>query len=301
MRTDNSQLAAFAAVLRSGSFEAAAQALHVTPSAVSQRIRQLEERLGQVLIQRTLPCRATTTGKALARFAEQVTLLEAEMLREIGSPEADEEARPRLALAINADSLDGWFLDVCEAMLAATPVDFDLRVEDQDHSAALLREGTVMAAVSASAEAIQGCTVEAIGVMRYRAVATPDFVRRYFPVGTDVDGLSRAPMLTFNRKDALQGRFLQQLIGRSVPAPTHFAPSTPCFLEMARRGLAWGMIPEAMAEAALGRGELTDIAPGAWLDVPLYWHRWRVSSGVLDQLTREVRRVAAKALRVAAG
>lgn len=296
MKTDNAQLAAFAAVLRTGSFEAAAQALHVTPSAISQRIRQLEERLGQILVQRTTPCQATQTGKALARFAEQVSLLEAEMLREIGAAESGTEARLRLPIAVNADSLDSWFLDVCAAVLADCPVDFDLRVEDQDHSAALLREGTVMAAISASASPIQGCLVEPLGVMRYRAVATPAFVRRYGAEGMEVASLAAAPMLTFNRKDELQLRFLQRLLGSAVRPPTHFVPSTLGFLEMARRGLAWGMVPDNFLGEHFAKGELVDLVAGKSLDVPLYWHCWRVKSPMLDRLSREVMKSAANAL-----
>ena len=296
MKTDNAQLAAFAAVLRSGSFEAAAQSLHVTPSAISQRVRQLEDRLGQILVQRTTPCQATQTGKALARFAEQVALLEAEMLREIGAAEPGAAARLRLPIAVNADSIDSWFLDVCTAMLADCPVDFDLRVEDQDHSAALLREGAVMAAVSASASPIQGCLVEPLGVMRYRAVATPEFVRRYGTGGMDVASLAAAPMLTFNRKDELQLRFLQRLLGSTVRPPTHFVPSTLGFLEMARRGLAWGMIPDNFLGEHFARGELVDLVAGKSLDVPLYWHCWRVKSPMLDRLSREVMKAAANAL-----
>lgn len=53
------QLAAFAAVLDEGSFELAARRLSVTSSAISQRIKALEDRLGQVLVLRTAPCRAT--------------------------------------------------------------------------------------------------------------------------------------------------------------------------------------------------------------------------------------------------
>lgn len=297
MKTDNAQLAAFAAVLRTGSFEAAAQALHVTPSAISQRVRLLEERLGQILVQRTNPCQATMSGKVLARFAEQVALLEAEMFGEVGSSDASDGVRLRLPLVVNADSLDSWFLEVCEDVLANCAVDFDLRVEDQDHSAPLLREGSVMAAVSASPGQIQGCSVEPIGIMRYRAVATPEFIRKYFAGGVDVDRLGRAPMLTFNRKDELQARFMRQFTALAVQPPTHFFPSTLGFLEMARRGLVWAMIPEVFMGAALEQRELVEIAPGHCLDVPLYWHRWRLASPVLETLTRAVRKAAAAALR----
>ena len=132
--------------------------------------------------------------------------------------------------------------------------------------------------------------------MRYRAVATPAFVRQHFAAGVNVASLSLAPMLTFNRKDELQSRFLQQLVAQTVQPPTHFVPSTIGFLAMARRGVAWGMIPENFLGEVVDRRELVDISPGQCLDVPLYWHRWRIASPVLDRLSREVRVAAARAL-----
>lgn len=52
---DAVQLATFQAVIEGGSFEAAARTLHVTPSAVSQRIKALEQAVGQVLVRRRTP------------------------------------------------------------------------------------------------------------------------------------------------------------------------------------------------------------------------------------------------------
>jgi LysR family transcriptional regulator, chromosome initiation inhibitor len=79
-RLDADQLTAFAAVIESGSFDAAAERLHVTPSAVSQRIKTLEQRVGQVLVVREKPCKATEAGIPLLRLAVQTTMLESEAL-----------------------------------------------------------------------------------------------------------------------------------------------------------------------------------------------------------------------------
>ncbi len=296
MKIDNAQLAAFAAVLREGSFEAAARRLHVTPSAISQRIKLLEERLGQVLLQRTTPCLATAAGKVLARFAEQVTLLESEMLGEVGAPDDPASSHLRLPIAVNADSLDSWFLAVFETVPNDAAISFDIRTEDQDHSAVLLREGTVMAAVSASPLPVQGCAVEPLGVMRYLAVTSPAHAARHFPAGVTADSLAHAPMLTFNMKDGLQERFIARFTAEAIRPPTHYIPSANGFVEVAKRGLGWGMMPELHVSRALSAGELVEIAPGHHLDVPLYWHRWRLASPALDALSAAVRS-AGKALR----
>lgn len=296
MNIDNAQLAAFAMVLREGSFEAAARRLNVTPSAISQRIKQLEERFGQVLLQRTTPCQATAAGKTLARFTEQLALLEAEMLSDVGAVGMTGASPLRIPIVVNADSLDSWFLAVFDVPLKEA-ICFDVRVEDQDHSAALLREGTVMAAVSASSVAVQGCRVEPLGTMRYLAVASPELAERYFSKSVDSSSLNHAPMLTFNRKDGLQQRFIDLFAADGVQPPIHYIPSANGFVEVAKRGLGWGMMPEQFVSSALDAGELVQIAPGRHLDVPLYWHRWRLDSPALKALSEAVRHAAANALR----
>jgi len=297
MKIDNAHLAAFAAVLREGTFDLAARKLNVTPSAISQRIKLLEDRLGQILIQRTTPCQATESGRTLLRYAEEVTLLESEVLAALGVDAGDATTRTRIPIVINADSLDSWFAEVLQAVANDESLTLDVRTEDQDHSVALLREGVVMAGVSAIADAIQGCRVEPLGTMRYLAVASPSYVAKYFPTGVNEQSLNFAPMLMFNKKDALQWTFLSQLTSQIIHPPINYVPSTRSFLEAACRGLAWGMMPESIVSDALHSGALVKIAAKHWLDVPLYWHRWRIGSRSLDLLTTIVHNAAKNRLR----
>lgn len=301
MRIDNAQLAAFAAVLAEGSFEGAARRLHVTTSAISQRVRLLEERLGQVLLQRGAPCRATEAGKHLARFAGQVALLESDVLREIGLSDEDDRPASRLPVVVNADSLETWFLSVFDGLPRDGSVRLDIRVEDQDHSALLLREGTVMAAVSSSGAPVQGCRTELLGMMRYLALASPDYVSQRLAGRPLEDALAEAPMLVFNAKDALQARFLALCSEHPLDPPAHFLPSVHGFLEAVKRGIGWGMIPVILAREALDDGSAVEISPGRCLEVPLYWHCWRLDSPVVKALTQAVRHAAAVALDPAPG
>ena len=297
MKIDNAHLAAFAAALSEGTFELAARKLNVTPSAISQRIKLLEERIGQILIQRTTPCQVTEAGRPLLRYAEELALLEAEVLVELGVGEAGTASTFRVPIVVNADSLDSWFPAVFTALSERTSITLDIRSEDQDHSVALLREGSLMAAVSAHAEAIQGCRVEPLGVMRFLAVASPAYVETYFASGIQAETLARAPHLMFNKKDALQQVFLSRLTDTAIDPPRHYAPSTRAFDEATQRGLAWGMIPEQLAEPHLKCGQLVQIAPGQWLDIPLFWHRLRMGSVALDTVSRIVHQAARSSLR----
>lgn len=304
MRIDSRQLAALAAVLHEGSFEAAARTLHVTPSAVSQRIKALEERLGRVLIRRGSPCTATEAGQALQRHAQQLALLEAQALAPFGLDAVVPRGRGSsaappllpLAVAVNADSLATWFVPALAEVAGAHGVRFDLVVDDQDHSHELLREGRVMAAVTADPHPVQGCRAEPLGALRYLAVASPSFVARHFPSGPTHAALAVAPITVFDRKDQLQARFLRRLSHRVLAPPEHRIPSTHGFIHAALHGLGWGVHPQMLVASLVERGDLVEIAPGHRLDVPLHWQSWRLDAPVLAALGAAVRAAARAAL-----
>jgi LysR family transcriptional regulator, chromosome initiation inhibitor len=289
MKLDSAQLAAFTYVIREGSFEAAARALHVTPSAISQRIRALEERVGQVLVVRANPCMPTDAGEGLFLHAQQIQLLEDEALQSF-IPETT--VRARVAIAVNADSLATWFMPAIGQIHQQLGVQVELVVEDQDHSSALLRQGKVLAAVTSDPHAVQGCRIEPLGAMRYVAVATPGYMLRYFTDGVTDEALAHAPVNVFNRRDQLQTRFLKQLSRKRIQPPVHYVPSTHGFIHAALAGIGWGMNPHLLVMPLLDSGDLVEIAPGKTLDVPLHWQAWRLQSGLLQALAQAVRQAA---------
>ncbi|GIJ77335.1 LysR family transcriptional regulator, chromosome initiation inhibitor [Micromonospora phaseoli] len=294
---DSTQLRTLAAVVAEGSFEAAARLLHVTPSAVSQRIKALEETVGQVLVRRHRPCDATEAGRPLLRLAGQFALLEREALADARGPLGGDRGRTRVAIVVNADSLATWFPSALARLPEAPELSFDLRQDDQDHTAELLRGGVVTAAVTAQREAVQGCRVRRLGAMRYRALAAPGMVQRWFAAGGTRPAFAAAPVIVFDRKDRIQHRFMRSVTGRALDPPVHYVPSVPAFNEAIRLGLGWGLVAEQIADADLAAGRCVDVAPGRVLDVPLYWQHWRLDSPVLTAVTTAVCAVAAEALR----
>jgi len=286
MRIDGQQLAAFAAVIEHGSFDAAAERLHVTPSAVSQRIKALEQRVGQVLVVREKPCTATAAGIPLLRLAAQTALLEAEALAEMVGGDG---ALPRIALAVNADSMATWFTGVFEAL---DGVLFDVRIEDQDHSARLLRKGLVMGAVTTERKPVTGCRVQPLGVMRYIPMASPSYVKQYLPDGFTPLAVAGAPSLAWNRDDALQDDLVRKAFRLNITRPVHYVPTAEGFGAAARAGLGWGMFPEPLAAPHLADGSFVQIAE-VHLDVPLYWQCWKLDSPMVARITDAVRSAAA--------
>ena len=298
---DYAALSALAAVVREGSFERAARALNVTPSAVSQRIRLLEERVGCALVVRAQPCRATETGQRLCRHVDQVRLMEHELQTALPTLEpADGELPARrvtLPVAVNADSLATWFAPAAARYAADAPVLLEVAVDDQDHTAERLKSGAVLAAVTAMAEPAPGCNSRPLGAMRYVATASPAFVARYFADGVNARTLAEAPSLVFDRKDQLQARWVRRQCRRAVELPRHALPSTQAFVEANGAGMGWGMQPLPLVRPLLASGALVELVPGATLDVRLYWQHARAASSLLEGLTRAVLGAAREALR----
>lgn len=286
---DYAGLEALAAVLREGSFDRAARKLHVTPSAISQRIKLLEERLGQVLVMRGAPCTGTEAGRRLCLHVEQVALLENELRR--NNPELVPEgqvARPTLKLAVNADSLNSWFVDAMAAFTQEGNELLDISIDDQDHTAKRIKEGEVMAAVTASSSHITGCNIWPLANMQYVAAASPAFIARYFGAqGINAQTLSLAPVLTYDRKDAMQDKWLHQqgVSARHAP-PRHWVPSAHAFVRACEAGVAWGMHPTVLIREHLSNGSLVELLPGSGIPVPLYWAHARNAQTGLERLTQ---------------
>jgi len=289
MTPQPAQLEALVAIADHGSFEAAARVLHVTASAVSQRIRALESLAGQVLVSRTTPCRPTDAGAAYVRLGRQTRLLYDEARLAVD----DTDHVVGLAVAVNADSLATWFRDVLSSAAAWDGTALRLRVEDQAYSAGLLRSGDVLAAVTSDPTPVQGCAVEPLGVLRYGAAATPAFVERWRR-GRGMDW-ERMPVVVFNEKDALQH---EVLAARGItPRTVHQVPTSTDFHEAARRGLGGCLVPEPQLLPDLEAGLLERLPGRDHVDVPLFWQRWRLDSPALSRLTDAVHAAARTHLR----
>lgn len=290
---DVDQLRALVAVVDAGTFDRAAARLHVTPSAVSQRIKALEATAGAVLLQRTKPVRPTRQGEVLLRTARQVSHL----LDEAGSLLTDSGAagsrdRVRVPVVVNADSLATWFGPAVVDVGRGPTLELEVRRDDEAVTADLLRSGEAMAAVTADPSPVQGCSVHRLGMMTYRAKASRRFVRKWLPEGSTPEALGRAPVVQYDHKDTHQNRLLRAVAPEARP-PEHFIPDSVQFVAMIRSGIGWGMVPDLQDPL----DQLVVLDP-AWVEpVELYWQVWKLDSPALDIVTAAVRRAAARHLR----
>ena len=277
---DYRQLQALATVIEEQSFERAAQRLFLTQSAISQRLKQLEESMGKLLIVRSQPLRPTPAGQQLYRHYQQVSLLQNELLENL--QDASDQGYTRLAIGLNADTLATWFLDAIEPVMRNSQILLHLSVDDQDQTLQLLRQGDVIGCISASDQAVQGSSCTPLCTTRYLAVAAPEFIAQQFSDGVSPTLLNSAPAVEFNEKDDLQKIYLKRYWPDVTDYPFHRVPSSEAFVDMIVRGYGWGMVPEQQVSNLLSSGKLRELAPARPVDVPLYWHSWNMSSAVIQ-------------------
>ena len=293
MQPDLAHLEALVAVVDTGSFDAAAAQLHVTPSAISQRIKALERSTGRVLVRRSRPIEVTEAGAVYLRLARQVGVLVAQTAADVIEAGGEDHAVVTVPLAVNADSLDTWVLPALAAV--SDRVAFDLYRDDQSRTAALLRDGTVMAAVTDDATPVQGCRSSPLGAMTYRPMASPDFVDRWFESGPDAASLSHAPVVVFDRHDDLQDDFLRARGCRTSP-PRHHVPASRSFVDALLLGLGWGMLPDLQATEHVASGRLVLLDPDFHAEVRLHWQQWSLSTPALDAVASAIGSAAATVL-----
>jgi len=279
---DYKLLQALASVIENGGFERAGEALGLTQSAVSQRIKSLEVRLGQPLLTRHPELKATPAGQKLLNHFQQVQLLERDLHTAI--PTLTEESS-RLRIAINADSVATWWAAAVGEFCTREGLLLDLVIEDQDVGLKRMREGDVAACLCSSSQPIAGARAVPVTDVSYWPLATRGYRQRYFPDGLTPAAFASAPAIIFGPNDQLQHRFLADC-GYQGRFPFHLCPSSEGFVQMARAGIGYGMIPQMQAQPWIDSGELINLAPGHELTVPLYWHFWRHSGELLQRLTR---------------
>ena len=296
---DARQLDALAAVIEYGSFGAAAKALSLTLAAVSLRIKSLEETMGRRLLVRGKQVRATPAGQALLGHVRQVRLMETDLLGGLQGGNAGQAGRMQsLSVAVNADSLTGWFLGGVAPVLQQHRLLIDVVIDDQDHTHDALKSGDVTGCVTTLARALRGCVAEPLGLMRYRCVAAPALLAQWGPhaaagAAALAQQLLGSPAIIFNRKDALQDAYLAQHFGlREAVYPRHFVPAVDAFELALELGLGWGMVPDLLLAARARQPPLVEVWPGHPVDVALYWQHWARESVLAQRLTRAVKDAA---------
>ncbi len=282
---DYKLLEAFAMVIIEGGFEKASRKLNLTQSAVSQRVKQLEDQYGQILLKRTAPPEPTERGIPLLVHYRQVRQLETDLRHDCDCKE--QSLFTSLAIGVNADSLAFWFFAAVQEVLQKEKIVLDLHVDDQDQTHQFMQEGKVWGCISTRSQPFQGCKVTRLGRLKYGIFSTSEFAAHWFPDGLTAEAFELAPMARFNRKDDLNSRMFSLLLAEEPrKPPTFYLPSTEIYGLFVSESRCYGLLPEQQSRPLAASGRIINLSPAHAVDVELYWHCWNLKSALMERFNR---------------
>ena len=200
-----------------------------------------------------------------------------------------------LSVAVNAGSVATWFIGAIASLLKSRAIALNVLILDEGRTTEKLKSGEASAAISSHARILPGYQAFELGKVKYLLVASPAFSQQYFAGGIDAASLQFAPGVCFDVKDNMHTRFIEQHFGLSANAyPRHTVPSSEAFVELARQGLAYCLIPEQQIEKELASGELINLLPDKAHVETLYWHTWGLAGGLYRELAELIQKRAGK-------
>lgn len=273
-------------IIQEQSFEKAANKLHISQSAISQRIKQLEQFVSKPVLIRSQPIELTEVGENLLAHYQKVQLLEHDLKSSLTSEQEDYVA---ISIAINADSLASWFIPALSHLMKNEKFTLDLQVTNETRTQMLLQEGKVSAALSSMGKSVSGCRVQELGKIDYIFCASPSFIARYFKNGVNQTSLKHAPGVLFDQQDSMHTDFIEANYQvKRHQYPCHRVRSSEAFVTMALEGVACCLLPHTQANQYLNSGELVELAPEYRIQQTLYWHSWVLEQGLHKQLTNTI-------------
>ncbi|GAB1432842.1 LysR family transcriptional regulator ArgP [Spirochaetota bacterium] len=289
---------AFAVVLEEGGFAKAAERLFVTQSAVSQRVKLLEDSLGKTLISRGSPLKATAAGETLFRHYKQIISMEEETLGGLGAKYSDKfNAAPHLQIAVNIDSLHVWFLEAAAPLVNKYGFTLEVFMAGHAQTIDLLKAGAVYACISSQRQPVDGCTVDILGPLKYALVASGDFAGRYFADGFSREAACRAPVVDLDRQDSMQRNVLFKAFGDpQICPPIQYFPTADSYDRAIRAGLGYGLVPVVNIRKELEEGSLVELDKSLRIELSLYWHAWKHSASTFKNFSGDFVETASRLL-----
>lgn len=287
MEIDYKLLKALCAVIKEQSFEGASKKLCISQSAVSQRIKLLEESFASPVLIRSTPIKPTILGSKLLNHYGQINQLELSLFDELSTE--DKNKPISIAIALNADSLASWFIPAISPLLQKYNIEVDFYISNEYHTQNLLKKGEVYSALSSQPLGIANSKVTHIGDMKYKLCATPKFISKYFKNGLNKESLRNAPGVDFDQLDNMHEDYIEKHFNVSKGEyPCHRVRSSEAVVNMILNDLAFALLPHTQADKYLTNGELIELTPNKQLTLPLYWHSWLLEKGVQKSLTEHV-------------
>ncbi|HEI3963846.1 TPA: LysR family transcriptional regulator, partial [Escherichia coli] len=135
-------------VIKQKGFYRAARILGISQSAISQKIKKLENQCGVQLITRTSPPHLTDYGQKLAGLLYHVNIFEHDVLNLDAN-----KSIVTIPIAVNSDTLATWLIPALCVFLKNPSIRLDIKVDDENKNLKRLLKGEVVGCISSQPQA----------------------------------------------------------------------------------------------------------------------------------------------------
>jgi DNA-binding transcriptional LysR family regulator len=270
MKLLSPQLQAFLAVVKHKTVHTAAEHLHLTQTAVTQRIKSLEKRLSTSLFVRTRRgMLLTREGEALLRYCREVQDLEGEILSSVISAGIDKNVF--ISMTGPYTIMHSRIIPACVNVMQRYPhllMQFD--INDSEYRIKSLRRGESQLAIIEKHLLSDEMEYKDLNPEDYILVASPEWKKRRLR-----DIIQQERIVDFNPDDQMTFDYLKHYgLFEHASKDRHFANRTDCLATMIADKIGYGVLPLEFAKPYLAKQSLIALNSGKSYPYPyvLAWY-----------------------------
>lgn len=233
-------------VVRYGGFRAASDATGLAQSAISRRIRHLEDRMGITIFERDgRGVRLSATGRRLCDEAEVLIAQRDRILGELTQGVMAGVVRLGVAETVTHTILPRLLTNLGQRhpMLR-----FEISVDTSDQMGQALKDDRLDVVIMLRDQAPRGIALTPVPPVTMGWFVSPAHFT--LPDPADIDDLAALPIVSFPKTTSPHRQVLELLTpGRRQPATVHGSASIATMLHLVRQGFGIGTIPHSIVEA----------------------------------------------------
>jgi DNA-binding transcriptional LysR family regulator len=279
------QLQAFMAVSQYKTVHAAAAALKLTQTGVTQRIRSLEKQLGASLFLRSRRgMTLTESGQALLRYCNASVAMEGETMAQIGGKAKISEARVRIAGPTSV--MTARVISAVNKLQDRNPqLILTFEINDLEDRIERLRRGQVDFCIVDPNQVAAEMDSKLLKPERYLLVG-PAKCKPLLPDQV----MDQYRIIDFHEEDHTTANYLNHFGVSPKPKGRHFVNNNEALIGMINRGLGIGVLTEEVAKPHLQKGTITALNGGKALvqRLALAWYPQLEMPGYLREFIRAI-------------
>jgi DNA-binding transcriptional LysR family regulator len=261
----NPQLEAFLAVAAHNSMHGAARSVHVSQTAITQRIHLLESKLETTLFIRTRKgVYLTPEGESLLRYCNTVSDLSGEALANIMG--AGSKTAIRICISGPTSIMTSRVIPQCLTVMKKFPqllITFD--VNDTDHRVNSLRTGASQFAILEPENAAKEMEVKSLRPEKYHLVCSKLWKNRSLR-----EIIESERIIDFDEGDPMSFNYLKHFnLLKLAQAERLFVNRTGSLAKMIVEGYGYGVLTEEFSQAYVDADQLMTLNSGKKYENPL--------------------------------